>query len=81
MGVVNHRHLMTYRPIRRHATAEDFQQWEDRAKSMTDSELWYAARDCRKVEELWRGHDPMVEGFYSDQAATYGTELRRRANR
>ena len=72
---------MTYLPIRRHATAEDFQQWEDRAKGMTDSELWYAARDCRKVEALWRGHDPMVEGFYSDQAATYGTELRRRANR
>ncbi|MEK9696642.1 MAG: hypothetical protein VW270_12845 [Candidatus Poseidoniales archaeon] len=67
--------------IRRHATVEDFQNWERKAASMTDAELLYAARDCRKVESLWRHTDPVVEGFYSDQAATYGTELRRRANR
>jgi len=49
---------------------------------MTDAELIYAAADCRKVEALWRGVDGMVEGFYSDQAATYGTELyRHRASR
>ena len=64
--------------IRRHATVEDFQNWERKAASMTDAELLYAARDCRKVEALWRHTDPVVEGFYSDQAATYGTELRRR---
>ena len=67
--------------IRRHATVEDFQQWERKAASMSDAELRYAAEDCRKVEALWRHHDPVVECFYSDQAATYGTELRRRANR
>ena len=64
--------------IRRHATAEDFQRWEDAADAMSDAELMYAAKDCRKVEALWRHHDPMVEGFYSDQASTYGTVLRRR---
>jgi len=64
--------------IRRHATAEDFRNWEAYAEKLTDSELFYAARDCRKVEALWRNHDPMVEGFYSDQASTYGTVLARR---
>jgi hypothetical protein len=64
--------------IRRNATAADFQKWETLATSMSDAELLYAARDCRKVELLWRGHDPMVEGFYSDQASTFGTVLNRR---
>lgn len=64
--------------IRRHATAEDFRNWEAYAEKLTDAELFYAARDCRKVEALWRKHDPMVEGFYSDQASTYGTVLARR---
>lgn len=64
--------------IRRHATAADFEAWETAANAMSDAELIYAARDCRKVEALWRHHDPMVEGFYSDQASTYGTVLNRR---
>jgi hypothetical protein len=67
--------------IRRYATVQDFQNWETAAASMTDAQLFYAAADCRKVEALWRGYDPIVEGFYSDQAATYGTELYRRANK
>ncbi len=69
---------MTYRPLRRHATAEDFQNWESKAKSMTVAELMYAAKECREVASLWRGNDPVVEGFYDDQASTYGTVLRRR---
>ena len=64
--------------IRRHATAEDFQRWEDAARAMTTDCLLYSAKDCRKVEALWRGVDGMVEGFYSDQASTYAMELRRR---
>jgi hypothetical protein len=68
-------------PIRRHATPADFTAWEARAATMTDAELYYAAADCRKVEALWRNVDGMVEGFYSDQAATYGTELYRRSRR
>ena len=69
---------MTYRPIRRHATVEDFQQWETKAASMSVAELLYAAKDCRQVASLWRGVDGVVEGFYDDQASTYGTVLRRR---
>ena len=69
---------MTYRPLRRHATAEDFQQWESKAASMSVAELMYVAKECREVAALWRGEDPVVEGFYDDQASTYGTALRRR---
>ena len=69
---------MSYTPIRRHATVADFQRWEELAATMTDAELIYAAADCRKVEAVWRGHDGVVEGFYSDQASTYGMELTRR---
>ena len=69
---------MTYTPIRRHATAADFTRWQEMAQSMTVAQLRYAAADCRKVESCWRGYDPIVEGFYSDQAATFGTELYRR---
>ena len=69
---------MTYRPLRRHATVEDFQNWESKAKSMTVAELMYVAKECREVASLWRGVDGMVEGFYDDQASTYGTVLRRR---
>lgn len=73
--------VQTYRPIRRHATVQDFERWEAQAATMTDAELLYAAKDCRRVEALWRGQDGMVEGFYSDQASTYGDELRRRRQR
>lgn len=71
---------MSHVPIRRHATVQDFERWYEKAKQMSDYELWYAARDCRKVEAAWRGVDGVVEGFYSDQASTYSDELRRRCN-
>lgn len=67
--------------IRRHATAADFTRWEESAAAMTDAGLLYSAADCRKVQALWRGVDGMVEGFYSDQAAVFETELCRRQNR
>ena len=63
--------------IRRHATAEDFQNWESKAKSMTVAELMYVAKGA-VLASLWRGVDGMVEGFYDDCASTYGTVLRRR---
>jgi hypothetical protein len=69
---------MTYRPLRRHATADDFRNWESKAKTMTIAELMYVAKECREVAALWRGEDAVVEGFYDDQASTYGTVLRRR---
>jgi hypothetical protein len=61
-----------------HATAEDFTRWSEQAAVMTVSELQYAAQDCRKAEIAMRGWNPIREGYYSDQACTFGDELRRR---
>ena len=63
----------------RHATENDFRNWQAQAQCMTDAELIYAVKDCRAVEALWRNVDGgIVEGFYSDQASTYGMELTKR---
>ena len=48
---------------------------------MTDAELLYSARDCRQAEAAMRGWNPVAEGRYSDEAHTYGDELRRRRAR
>ena len=61
-----------------HATAEDFANWQAKAKTMTVSELLYAAKDCREAEQAMRGWNPIREGYYSDQACTYGMELNSR---
>ena len=61
-----------------HATAEDFARWETKAASMTDAELLWSAQDARKAEAAMRGWNPIAEGRYSDEASTYGDELRRR---
>jgi hypothetical protein len=63
------------------ATPQDFARWAEKARSMSDSELLYSARDCRKAEEAMRGWNPIAEGRYSDEAFTYGDELRRRRGR
>ena len=64
-----------------YATAEDFRRWEEQALQMSDAQLQFAATDCRKAEEAMRGWNPIREGYYSDQAATFGDELRRRRMR
>jgi len=61
-----------------HATAADFTRWEEKARSMTDYELWWSARDARQAAECMRGWNPVAEGRYEDEAHTYGDELRRR---
>jgi len=61
-----------------HATAADFTTWEARAKTMTVAELLYTVQDCQQAEAAMRGWNPAKEGFYSDQASTYGMELTRR---
>ena len=61
-----------------YATAADFSRWEARAKAMTMAELLYTVRDCQQAEAAMRGWNPIKEGFYSDQASTYGMELTRR---
>ena len=60
------------------ATAADFSRWEAKARSMTTAELLYSARDARQAEAAMRGWNPIAEGRYSDEASTYGDELRRR---
>lgn len=60
------------------ATATDFQAWETRALTMTDAELLYTVRDCQKAAEAMKGFNPDREGYYIDQACTYGMELTRR---
>lgn len=64
--------------INAHATAADFQAWESKARTMSVAELLHAARDCREAEAAMRGWNPIREGYYSDQASTYGMELNRR---
>jgi hypothetical protein len=60
------------------ATAKDFSRWQEKARTMSDSELLYSAKDCRRAEEAMRGWNPVAEGRYADEAFTYGDEIRRR---
>jgi hypothetical protein len=61
----------------RYATAEDFTRWEELAATMTVSQLHYASVDCFATANLWRGVDPILEGFYLDQGCTYSGAMRR----
>ncbi len=58
-----------------YATAQDFDTWSARAKTMTVAELLYTVKDCQEAEAANRGWNPVKEGYYSDQACTYGMEL------
>jgi len=61
-----------------YATPENFKTWREEAKIMTVAELKYVIQDCRNAEKAMRGWNPVKEGFYSDQASTYGMELKTR---
>lgn len=61
-----------------YATAADFAAWIERAKAMTVAELLYTVNDCCQAAEAMRGWNPIKEGFYMDQASTYGMELSQR---
>lgn len=61
-----------------YATAADFCKWEAQAKAMTTAGLLYTIKDCREAESAMCGHNPVKEGYYSDQASTFGMELNRR---
>ena len=61
-----------------YATPADFANWEAKAKAMTVACLAYTVKDCQQAEAAMRGWNPIKEGYYSDQAATYGMELTRR---
>lgn len=61
-----------------YATPEDFATWAARAKTMTVAALLYTVKDCQQAEAAMRGWNPVKEGYYADQASTYGMELTRR---
>ena len=52
--------------------------WEANAKICDEGQLKFIIADCRKAQQAMQGHNPEKEGFYSDQAATYSDELRKR---
>ena len=64
--------------IAEYATEHHFAKWRTQADSMSTACLRYTIKDCREAEAAMRGWNPIKEGFYSDQAATFGDELRRR---
>jgi hypothetical protein len=67
--------------IAEHATAEDFAKWRRHAETLDLGALRHVVKDCRQAESAMRGWNPAREGFYADQAFTYGDEYRRRLSR
>jgi len=65
----------------KYATADDFNRWTERAKTMTDAELDYGMRDAAKTATLLDKHDPVLAGRYMDEAATYAQEIMNRRAR
>jgi hypothetical protein len=57
-----------------HATAADFSRWEEQAKSMTNSALYYTVKDCFAAARAMQGWNPVKEGYYRDQGCTYHKE-------
>jgi hypothetical protein len=64
--------------ITEHATPEHFTRWESHAKTLDAYSLGYVISDCYKAAAAMHGWNPSREGYYFDQAATYGMELTRR---
>jgi hypothetical protein len=61
-----------------HATPEHFDRWEAHAKTLDRHSLRYVIADCERAAAHMRGWNPAREGYYLDQASTYGMELTRR---
>lgn len=61
-----------------YATPENFARWEKHAKTLTAHSLRYVIKDCHEAAERMRGFNSTREGYYLDQAMTYGMELTRR---
>jgi hypothetical protein len=60
------------------ATPEHFDRWESHAKTLDAYSLKYIIKECYSAAEAMKGFNPIREGYYLDQAATYGMELTRR---
>ena len=69
---------MSYNPTQDAATAEHFARWEADSKTLDMYSLTYVIKDCKSAAESMKGWNPIREGFYLDQAATYGMEVTRR---
>jgi hypothetical protein len=63
------------------ATANDFARWEREAKRLSTDSLRYVVKDCQEAAQAMRGWNPDREGFYLDQASTFGQELTKRMKR
>ena len=61
-----------------YATPADFAKWEAHAKTLDLYALRYTIEDCQQAAKNMRGFNAVREGFYSDQASTYGMEYTRR---
>lgn len=66
-----------------YATPEDFAKWEADAKTLGNYALRYVIKDAQQAAQNMKGFNTVREGYYIDQACTYGMELTRRlrANR
>ena len=60
------------------ATPEDFTKWENHSKTLDLYSLKFIIDDCISAAENMKGWNPIREGFYLDQAATYGMEYSKR---
>jgi hypothetical protein len=69
---------MTYNPCKDAATYEHFARWEFHSKTLDMYSLKYIINDCKSAAENMKNWNPIREGFYLDQAATYGMEVTRR---
>jgi hypothetical protein len=69
---------MAYDPCNSPATAEHFDRWESHAKNCDIYTLKCIIKDCREAAENMKGFSPAREGYYLDQAYTYGAEIHRR---
>jgi len=64
--------------ITAHATPDHFARWKSHAGTLDSYSLRYVIRDCQQAAEGMKGWNPAREGYYLDQASTYGMELTRR---
>jgi hypothetical protein len=60
------------------ATAEQFNTWEEHAKTCCEDSLQYIIKDATRAKEAMQGWNPEKENYYADCAFTYIDELQRR---
>ena len=70
--------VQTKAMIQDHATPEHFTRWEEHSKTLDVYSLKYIIKDCISAAENMKGWNPNREGYYLDQAATYGMGLTKR---